>query len=460
MLETSSDLQKLVLTSVINDPNLFGNIIDDLNSNFFSDVNFQFLYKILYKYYKQYSRVPTEQEMNFLINQNYNAGLGLGPLIDVVKDCELVYHSKPANPTFVVSAVETFIKRAQFERLLADAAQKFQSDKSYTIDGLMDEFLKTYNYQVTEVDCMRLDDFEKYTKIRKEIFGSIDDSKVVKSCIDSINKKLTYKGYKPTDLITVVAPPAVGKTTFLINEGLAASIQGFNVLHIYLGDMNEITAANRYMACLTGLPIDTFSLHPENYFNMIESNPQINYLKVFNRLYNVSYAPNEVSADKLRVIVSKLQSKYEVHFDLIIVDYADNLSQENEQMYQNGGEIYNKLKALAVNNRSVVLTASQPQRAYFSSEIIPFEGIAESAKKLHVVDVCLTMGKPSRGASIATMHLAKVREGDTGDIIRLGLDLAVSRIKEISESDYLSKKSELYSSDPVSKSVKPYSKEE
>lgn len=453
MLETSSELQKLVLSSIINDNNLFGNIIDDLSVNFFSDTNFQFLYKILYKYFKQYGKVPSETELNFLINQNHSPAIG--PLIDVVNESQAVYHSKIQNPSFVITAIETFIKRAQFENLLSEAAQKSQSDKSYTIDSLMEEFLKTYNYQVTDVDCMRLDDFEKYKKIRDDIFGSIDASRIVKSFVHTLNQKLTYKGYKPTDLITVVAAPGIGKTTFLINEGLAASIQGFNVLHVYLGDMNEITAANRYMACLTGLPINTFSLDPENYLNMVKNNPQITQLGVFHRLYNVSYAPNEISADKLRAIIIKLQAKYEVHFDLIIVDYADNLEQENEQMYQNGGEIYNKLKAIAVTNRSVVMTASQPQRTYYSSEIIPFEGIAESAKKLHVVDIALTIGKPGRSSDIASLYIAKVREGDTGDTVRLKLDLATSKIKEISESEYMNKRSESYQ-DPTVK--KPYSK--
>jgi hypothetical protein len=144
---------------------------------------------------------------------------------------------------------------------------------------------------------------------------------------------------------------------------------------------------------------------------------------------------------------------------MILVDYADNLSQESDQMYQNGGEIYNKLKAIAVTNRCVIMTASQPQRAYYGSEIIPFEGIAESSKKLHIVDITLTIGKPMRSSNIATMHLAKVREGDTGDLIRLKLELVTSKITEIDETTYTSLKSEMFA-DPATKAVKSNSKDD
>ena len=174
MLQTSSDLQQLVLTSLVNDSSLFGNVIDDLTESFFSNSNFQFIYKSLYKYYKQYHKSPTLEEMKVLVSQQHVPTLA--PLTDILMDLDSVYRGKITNPQFVIQSVETFIKRAKLEGLLVETAQKYESEKTLTIDAILDDFLKAYNYQVTDVDCMRLDDFDKYSKLRHEIFGDIDAS--------------------------------------------------------------------------------------------------------------------------------------------------------------------------------------------------------------------------------------------------------------------------------------------
>lgn len=207
------------------------------------------------------------------------------------------------------------------------------------------------------------------------------------------------------------------------------------------------------MSLATGIPTNEFAMTPENYGNILANHPVFSTMKLFDRVFTVKLEPGTVSTDKLKVMVDKLQTRYNIHFDMIIVDYADNLAAESDQMYQSAGTIYNKLKSLAMKNKSVVLTASQPKTAYYSSEVIPFEGIAESSKKLHIVDITLTMGKVMRSAHIATMHIAKVREGETGDLVRLKLEMACQRVTEISEDEYMRIKSELYA-DPATKAIK------
>jgi replicative DNA helicase len=455
MLETSSSLQSIVLTSLINDSSLFGSVIEDLSPNFFEGSN-QFIYKVIRGYYVKYKKAPSLKDTIFLLTHNHKEGFG--DLQKIIHDARELFNTEPSNAPFVKDAIETFVKRAKIENLFSEVAQKFDSDKSFTIDDVMQDFITAYNYQITDIETTRLDDFDRYLKLKDDLFGSIDNNKIIKSFIPTINSKLTFGGFKPTDLITVVAAPGVGKTTFLINQGLSSALQGHNVLHIYLGDMNEVTAANRYMACLTGLPINTF-LDTSNYKRFLDNDANFTVMNLGKRIHNIEFPIGSMSADKLRAVVLKLQEKHEIHFDLIIVDYADNLAQEKDSMYENGGMLYGKLKALASENKSVIITASQPQRTYYNSEVIPFEGVAESTKKLHIVDVSMTLGKPSRGANIATLHLAKVREGVTGDLIRLNLEANISRISEISEEVYSARKSEIYE-DPTQKAVRNASKDE
>ena len=450
MIATSSELQKSVLSALLNDKVLMGTVIDDLEPKFFSDIKYQYIFKLLQRYFKHYNELPSDAALNQLITQYHDAAFG--PVPALLEAADEVMRLPIKDHAFLIDTVETFIKRSKIENVFTEVATRYESDKMFTLDDIMTELSDASAYHVNDVDCMRLDDYGEYMKRREQIFGSVDSSKIIKSFIPSINSKLTYEGYKPTDLITVVAAPGVGKTAFLINEGISAGLQGNNVLHIYLGDMNEVTAANRYMASVTNIPIHTFAHNPSEYLRMMQITPQLNAMQLFSRIYNMAFPPGEISVDKLRAIIDRLQSRHRVHFNLIIVDYADNLRAANEDMYQNGGELYNKLKAIAVNNKSVVMTASQPQRQHFGAEVIPFEGIAESAKKLHIVDVTLTIGKCMRGADIATVYLAKVREGETGHRCHLGLDLRFGRMVEITEDAYNRRRAELYA-DPNNKAL-------
>ncbi len=456
-LETSSNLQEPTLLAIINDSLLLGNVIDDLKPEYFSESNYQFIYRLIKDYYVEYKKIPDINELSIMATQRHNPTIG--PLVDIINTADVLFKKEVQNKAFYQSMVEQFIKRSAFESFLIDASAKSQSRNTFTTDGLMDEFANIFNYKVSDVDILQLGDYAKYNTMVESVYGADHNSKIVLSSVPTLNKSLTYGGYKPHDLITVVAAPGVGKTTFLINEGLAAAMQGFNVLHVYLGDMIEVTASNRYMACLSGKKIKEFIDRPSLYEEVARSLGSMLGIDISNRIHQVAFPPGEVSADKLKVIVEKLQLKYNIHYDLIIVDYADNLLMESDNMYENGGNLYNKLKGIASNNRCVVITASQPQRTFFGTEIIPFEGIAESAKKLHVVDICLTIGKISRDANIAMLHLAKVREGQTGTYIRLKLDLDVSRIYEIPQVEYDQIKAKTYNGDAQVQPVHPNTKQ-
>lgn len=443
--KTSNEYQSTVLIGLIHDSQLLGLVIEDLNLEFFSNIQYQFIYKILYAYYTRYKKSPTNAELLLMAQQNYNKSYG--DYTEIVSTINTLYLASPPDSGFTRDLIETFIRRAKFESILSTTMDKFTNDNNYTIDEVYDTMVKSYDYKIVEDDCMRLDDLMEYEKCRTDYLGDDENPKIIKSFVSTINNKLSYKGYKPADLGVVIAAPGTGKTSFLINEAIYASSQNYNVLNVYLGDMVKFTSANRIMANVTGIPISEYSLSKEKYEMALRTDPRISKLGLLNRIYTISFPPGYITVNKLITLIDKLQTKHQLHFDLIIVDYADNFVEESDQMYQNGGQIYNKLKSLATVNKSVVLTASQPPKCYWSSEIIPFDGVAESSKKLHVVDETITLGKPTRGANIATGFLAKIREGETGGIFRLKLDLEIAKMTEISESEYSSLKSKLFEKD-------------
>jgi len=122
---------------------------------------------------------------------------------------------------------------------------------------------------------------------------------------------------------------------------------------------------------------------------------------------------------------------------MIIIDYDENISKDDEDnIYESGGLIYNKMGMFAVENHSVVFIVSQPKPGYWNQEIIPLEAAAESSKKQKIIDTMITMGKPFRSSSVGSLFIAKNRRGEVGSIIRIKMNGANTRIEAITQREY------------------------
>ena len=235
------------------------------------------------------------------------------------------------------------------------------------------------------------------------------------------------------------AAPGVGKTMFMVNEGANASIQGFKVLHLFLGDMKEYDGFVRYTSRYTQIPQDDIVAMPIDQQQALIR--KFNLQGFFSNVVVAAYAAGEITIEEMVQEVYRLQDENHMHFDMILVDYADNLIPDSDMMYESGGNIYNKLSLLSSKNRSVILVGSQPKPSYWGEEIIPKEAAAESSRKQHVIDVMITMGMTSKGSTVGSLFLPKVRRGVEGKIIRIKTYFEKAYLEAIPETDYLREKS-------------------
>lgn len=231
-----------------------------------------------------------------------------------------------------------------------------------------------------------------------------------------------------------------GKTMFMVNELANAARQGYNALHLFIGDMTEYDGLVRYLSNISGVQQDDIAaMTLENQRGLVESlNKESDILS---KITVKSYAASEISVEQMIEDVFKIQNDLKIHYDIIAVDYPDNLIKSQESMYESGGDIYNRLSYLARRNKCVVLAGSQPKISNWNDEIIPLSGCAESSKKQHIADLIIALGRPSNDSKLLTGFLAKVRRGTMGTIFRIMTEFERSRLKLISEFDYIQEKS-------------------
>jgi len=248
-----------------------------------------------------------------------------------------------------------------------------------------------------------------------------------------------------------MAAPGKGKTSFLINEGASAARQGKTVLNIFLGDMLEYDGFVRYVSCISEKHQDSISfMEDEAQLQLIQS-LNTTHKNILDRIDILAYPANKLTADQLFEIIYEIQKKKGLTYDMVIVDYADNLIPEMDTSYESWGAVYNKLALFSRVNNSVVMVASQPSKGYFSEEMIPLEGAAESAKKTHVADVVLTLGLVTKTANVGSMYLAKVRRGRTGCFIRFKTKFEYCQIVEIKEDEYVATAQKFLDEEPKKK---------
>lgn len=235
-----------------------------------------------------------------------------------------------------------------------------------------------------------------------------------------------------------------GKTSYLVNEGAYAAQQGFDVLHVFLGDMVGYDGFVRYTSNISGINQDDIAAMSLEEQDKLVMNINNTFCNVLSRINILSYGSGEITVDALIENIQKDQDRHGKSFDCIIIDYADNFLKDNSNLYAEGGYIYDRMALFSRLNSSVILVASQPKIGYWNEEIIPLEGASESSKKQHVVDLLMTFNLVARGkANIGTFYIPKVRRGISGRFIRVETHWENCKIEEISENEYQLKKSQI-----------------
>lgn len=438
-IESSSEFQDIVLSTVMKNTYMFSRTYRYITEEFYTKYSDKLIYKSLRYYYDKYSKLPSLNELLMVIENFYTQSYG--DIEQIKQECKMLYDTPMYDEEFVQDCITKFIRRNNVEKTLKDLLPQINDGRSLAIDQIGEKLAEGLDFTLEKSFSFRLSDTKSLPSVRKKAVGSDDGSLIIKSFVEPINNALMFKGYKPGDVVCVVAAPGSGKTMYMVNEGANAAMQDFNVLHLFLGDMSEYDGFIRYASKYTQIPQDKIvGMTVDEQCDLIR---KFNIQSYFSHIVVSSYAAGEITVDEMIQEVYRLQSENHMHFDLINVDYADNLVPEDDSMYTSGGKIYNKLSYLAFTNRSVVIVGSQPKQEYWESEIIPKNGAAESSKKQHVIDLMLTLGKVNKTATIGSIFLAKVRRGQEGKIIRFKTHFERASFDIISEKEYSEERSQM-----------------
>lgn len=443
MKGASTELQEISLVSFLNDQYILAKCKDTVTEGFFSDNSYKLIYRALKKYYEKYSSIPTERELKVFVEELHIEDYG--SLEDVLDSLDKLYSITISSEDFVYEKVRDFIRRAGIEKSLGKLVSEIERNESVNLDEIAIELMNSINISFSKSPTHNLSDISNIKSIKEEVMGDSENPLIIKLCIDVLNRFMQYKGLIPGTLNMVVAPPGRGKTTWLINQGVSTAQQGFKVLHIFLGDMSKYDGLIRYLSCLSGIQSDKLvNLSTDKLADVVT---KYNMTGCLSNITIASYAADELSVNQLIEEITAIQKENKCHYHMIIIDYDENLRMESDSMYDSGGRIYNRVALFAVLNKSVIFIASQPKPSFWDNELIPLEGAAESSKKQKIIDLMLTIGKPSKNSRVGSLFIAKNRRGEDSRYVRLRFDTNCARIVGIDEEEYRMLKGEKLNSE-------------
>lgn len=430
---SSQELQEVTIVGLLNDPYMLARCTTEITEDYFSTKEYKLIYKGLKYYYNKYMKIPTDNELLLIMKDNYKEDQ-YGSF-EVARDMlSKLYKSEVPDEDFVYERVISFIKRVRVEKTLGKTVDAINNN-AVNLDEIAAELKDSLSLSLTKSDLYRLSDIDKIEEVKEEAIGSSDNPVMIKFFLDPVNWCMQYKAIIPGTVNMVVAPPGRGKTTLAINQGVCAAKQGYNSLHVFLGDMKRYDGLLRYLSCYSG--IETSKLVDLSEENLTKVVKKYNMTGVFGNIYVLSYAADEISPSQLTEEIKSLQRDNKVHFHQIIIDYDENFATDIDSMYEKGGAVYNRLALFAVLNKSVLFVLCQPKPQYWNNEIIPLEGAAESSKKQKIIDLMLTIGSKDKSSSVGTLNIAKNRRGSDGKYVRIRKNGSNAQITAISEAEYI-----------------------
>lgn len=439
-MNVTKDVQETIIAALIKNSYLFSICRDEMTDGYFQDPSCKIIYKSLTTYYKKYKSMPDFNALLISIEESYYPTCGVD--LSVVKDtCQRLFTYPEPDEQFIKDKITDFIRKVKSSAALRNFIDQVKQNPNLESDSVVSDLVKALEVSLSSTRVFMMSDPDQVKAARQSAVGSADQSKVIHSFVPSLNSHLMFGGWQPSTVNMICYPPGRGKSMYLINEGISAIKQGFDVLHIFIGDMVEYDGFIRYLACASSTPMNSLVMMPQDKQMEVVKLCNDQHNNLFDHLFILAYPSLSINVDTLMEDIFRFEKHLKKDFGMIIVDYPDNLVQEGAGLYQDGGTLYSSLERLARLSQSVVLVASQPQKFYWNHEIIPLEAASESSKKQMAVDVMLTGNLSSSGSSVGSWYLAKARKGEVGKVFRFKTDYARCKVEEIDESTYQTIKS-------------------
>jgi len=422
----SDNIQRGILYFLKSDKDFYLQIVNLVKPEHFEYPSHARIFTTVRNYYEKYGKLPTDE----FILQDVKDKLGSRESVSDYDD-ELTYingldEATISNSEYMLDIVETFAKKEAMKSAIAESISLVKEDRMEEVEALVKEALLVHR----DVDTGQ--DYFSDIHMRWDRTFNEEKKEKYKTVLPSIDRSLEG-GLGKKELARVVAPPGVGKSLYLVNQGVQAMMEGQKVLYVSL-EMSEDKIAQRFDSVTTLVP--QFKLKDPS--SQLTVKERLNMFKERfpgSDLVIKEFPTGQASSNTVRNLLVQLQNYDEFSPDLVIIDYLELMRpvREIEKEYLAQQRIAEEVRGVAMEFNILVWTATQTNRQGRMVQVITDAELGDSYGKIRTCDFAMSLNQSEEEFDNGVMraYVIKSRNGRPRFSVHMGVDYGTLRMTEI-----------------------------
>jgi len=422
----SDKIQKGILFLVKYDQDFFSQIVSLIKPEFFDFPSYAVIFEKVKDYYNTYKKLPPDDILIEYIKQDLPAKQSISDYQDDLYDINNIDNSILDNREYVLDLVEQFAKKQAVKEAIKKSIKHLEDDNTAAIEEEVRKALlvsRTHNIGQTYFN----DIDERFVRFHTE-----RDKNRYKTVFDSCSNYLEG-GNCSKELCMVIAPPGVGKSLYLVNQGAVSLMENRKVLYISL-EMSEDKIAQRFDSILTLVPNGKI----KDQQGLVKDR-----LKIFQNKFDKSqliikeFPTGQLTVNDIRALLVQLKLHYNFSPEVIIVDYLELLrpNRNIDAEYQAQERIAQELRGLAVEQNCLVWTATQTNRMGKKVPIITDAELGDSYGKIRPADWAISLNQTQEEYDKGRLraYVVKARDSKQHYLIPVSVNYVNLRMEESQE---------------------------
>ena len=426
-------VEQTILKNILRNPDYSKKVLPFIKEEYFSEHTEQILFREISKFAIKYNTVPTSDALLVEVNQLTSTSITDEEEKDIQTIVSLIQKDPiDTNIDWLVDKTEAFCQERAIYNAIIDSLSIWNGDTKQEKGAIPD--LLSSALAISFDPHIGHDYFGDFME-RYDLYHNREEKYPFD--LEMLNKA-TNGGVERKSLNVIMGGTGVGKTMFLCHLAAAYLKQGFNVLYITL-EMAEHKIAKRIDANMFNLEMDDITnLSRDMYEKRISKLRS----KTDGDLIIHEYPTAAASSLHFKALLSELQIKKSFKPVIVIVDYINICASARYKMVNDSygfvKAIAEELRGLAVEQNLVIWTATQLNRAGFTSSDPGMENTSESFGLPATVDFMglLLATETMKSLSQMMFKQLKSRYGDLDKLPRfvLGVDKAKMKFYDVESS--------------------------
>ena len=374
----SSEFEKAFYLYTRKNPEYLANI----DEGFYDSEEIATLHKITKGFNQRFSQIPTKDQVKLIARQDQFKDRVTESIIDLVFDEPVDTY----DPDWLRETSEAWILWKSLDKSLIDTIEYVKTVK-VNPDNVKDVIQKVKSL-INERNSISFD-----KDLGKDFFTAENHIPTANSKITTCHNFVDNfsGGYRTKSLIVYAGEQNVGKSIWLANDAVNYVRAGFDVA-VITAEMADIDFIHRIGANLLNVKVSEYERKSkESGFIQSRLSSLSNGVIPTGNLFVKEYPTSQVTVPEIETYLRELELTKGVKLKVIIIDYINILANyrnpNTENTYMKIKQIAEDLRAMAVRNDWVVITATQINRSGYDSTELSLGNIAESAGLSHTADM-------------------------------------------------------------------------